>query len=128
MYDLVNDVESYPEFLPWCGAAVVHEATETRLRASIEMRKGPLHYRLTTVNTMIPNERIDVELVQGPFRHLNGYWLFRADGETGAGIEFDLNFQFRNRLIEAALGRLFHEITDTLVEAFCTRAHEIYSS
>lgn len=126
LYDLVNDIDAYPGFLPWCTAAHVAERTPHSVRASLQIQKGPLHHRLTTMNTLTPNERIDMELLEGPFRHLRGHWRFVGIGEQGCEVRLNLEYEFSNRLFETMLGPVFAEITQTLVAAFCDQARKRY--
>lgn len=127
IYDLVNDIEAYPTFLPWCAAAEVAERTPASVRASLEIRKGPIHHRFTTVNTLRPTDRIDMALLEGPFRHLQGHWTFTAIGDKGCEVRLNLEYVFANRLLETVLGPMFAEITQTLVAAFCDQARKRYA-
>ncbi|NNL99567.1 MAG: type II toxin-antitoxin system RatA family toxin [Gammaproteobacteria bacterium] len=128
MYALVNDVAGYPAFLPWCRQATVLEAGEDTLSASMELHKGPLHYTLTTRNDMTPGESIRMTLVDGPFKHLNGFWQFKPLGETGCDVSLQLEFEFQNRMVAMALGKTFDHIANTLVDSFCERAFQLYGA
>ncbi len=126
MYDLVNDVAAYPEFLPWCGAVQIHERTETRQRATLELVRNGLRKSFTTINTMVPGERIEVMLDKGPFRRLHGDWQFRSLGEQRCRIDFRMEFEFAGALLDMALGPLFTQVTETMVESFRRRAYDVY--
>jgi ribosome-associated toxin RatA of RatAB toxin-antitoxin module len=126
MYALVADVESYARFLPWCQRATVHEQDEEHMKASLVVAKGPLRKSFTTINHLTPNEGIDIELVEGPFRRLNGQWRFEELGDAGCKVSFNLRFEFTSRLLSATLGPLFNEIAGTMVHAFARRANDVY--
>ena len=126
MYALVNDVESYPQFLPWCQSAQLLSKSEHELRASLALSKAGVQQKLTTRNVMHPDERIEMQLVEGPFKKLSGIWTFQSQGAEQTLVRLVMEFEFKNRLIAIALGKLFDEITGTMVKAFCDRAHAIY--
>jgi len=126
VYALVNDIAAYPEFLPWCSASRVLYADADEMRASIEMRRGGLKRSFATRNRLQKDKMIEVRLLEGPFRHLEGYWRFDPLGERGCKISFDLQFEFANRVVDATLGPVFQQIARTLVEAFCQRAEQVY--
>jgi ribosome-associated toxin RatA of RatAB toxin-antitoxin module len=126
VYALVNDVEAYPEFLPWCSAARVTSLDDDAVRATIEMRRGRLHKSFTTLNRLQKGKMIEVRLLEGPFRHLEGYWRFDPLGDDACRISFDLSYEFSSRLLSATVGPVFHQIAQTLIDAFCQRAVEIY--
>lgn len=127
MYELVNDVKSYPTFLPWCSASQVHEQDDQHMRASVSLAVGGVKQTFTTANTLVAGKRIDVELVSGPFKQLRGYWLFEVAGEGMSRIDFQMNFEYKNRIIKLALNKVFQRIGDTLVSSFVERAHSIYA-
>lgn len=126
MYDLVNDIESYPEFLPGCTGASVHHRTETGLTASVSLATGRIKQTFTTENTMQPGRRIDVRLISGPFSHLNGSWTFEPVGGSLCRIELQMNFEFKNRLLKMTLSPVFNQFLSKLVGAFVERAETIY--
>ena len=126
MYDIVNAVEEYPDFLPWCASSKVLSLTETEMEASILMQKGKLNHSFSTRNTLTVNEVIHMQLIDGPFKSLTGDWLFTSLSEQASKIELNLNFEFSNRLVGLLIGPIFTQIADSLVDAFCQRAHQIY--
>lgn len=126
MYALVNDIEAYPEFLPWCAEARVLTRRDDSLTASVTMAVGRLHHSFTTANTMQPGRRIAVRLLTGPFRHLEGSWEFVPAGADACEIRLDMQFEFKNRLVELSLGRIFDQIVNSLVGAFTRRAAHVY--
>lgn len=126
MYDIVNSVELYPDFLPWCASSEIFKQTESSMEAAILMKKGKLNHSFATRNTLTENEIIHMQLVEGPFKSLSGDWLFTALSEQGSKIELHLNFEFSNRIIALLIGPVFTQIADSLVDAFCQRAHQLY--
>ena len=127
MYKLVEDVESYPEFLPWCKSTEVLSRTDQEVKASIEIAKGALNKSFTTINRMQQNKMIEMRLLKGPFKHLEGFWRFDALKQNDASkISFDLDFEFESKLIAFAVGSIFNQIANTMVDAFTKRAIEVY--
>jgi ribosome-associated toxin RatA of RatAB toxin-antitoxin module len=126
MYSLVNDVESYPYFLPWCTDAEVFDPRPDRLRATISLNAGRIKQVFTTENTMQPGRRIDVHLVSGPFRYLEGHWEFQPEGSGGCRVFLEMNFEFKNKVVKLALDKIFNHIVTTLVDAFRERAEQVY--
>tara|TARA_R110002050_G_scaffold71891_3_gene154704 strand:- start:89853 stop:90290 length:438 start_codon:yes stop_codon:yes gene_type:complete len=129
MFDLVNDVEAYPSFLPWCRDSKVITKTDTVITASLDLAKGGIHHVFSTQNTLVAGESIDIALIDGPFQHLEGRWQFGMIGDNqGCRIQLDMDFEFSNRIISMALGPIFTQISGSLVDAFCKRAQDIYGS
>lgn len=126
LFDLVNDVASYPQFLPWCSASEVLEVSETHMRASLAVAKAGLSQRFVTVNTLVPGQLIELRLAEGPFTQLSGHWEFKALGDKACKISLDLTFDYAGPLVRATLGPLFNQATNTLVDAFCQRAKQLY--
>lgn len=126
MYELVHDVERYPEFLPWCQSTQVHSRTEHEQVASISMSKGPLRQTFTTRNPLIPGEQLEVHLVKGPFKKLQGCWRFEPAGQGGCKVSLSLEFEFSNRLLAATIGPVFAQITRSMMDAFIKRARSVY--
>ena len=126
LFDLVNDVPSYPQFLPWCSASEVLEVSESAMRASLTVAKGGLSQRFVTCNALVPGESIELSLEQGPFTQLHGRWEFKVLGEKACKISLDLTFDYAGPLVRATLGPLFNQAANTLVDAFCQRAKELY--
>jgi ribosome-associated toxin RatA of RatAB toxin-antitoxin module len=127
MYDLVNDVEAYPSFLPWCRDSKIISKSDDVISASLDLAKGGIHHVFSTRNKLIEDESIAIELIDGPFQHLEGYWQFKPIGDNeGCRVQLDMDFEFSNRLISMALGPIFTQISGSLVDAFCKRAQDIY--
>ena len=128
MYALVADVESYPQFLPWCDRAVVSVSEPGRTIATLHVNFRGLKKEFTTENLNRPEARIDMRLVSGPFRSLDGSWAFTALSEDASKVELTLRYQFASRLVEKIAGPAFHAIADTFVDAFVRRADEKFGS
>lgn len=126
MFDLVNDVDSYPEFLPWCRSADVKEEGEGYRVATVEVAKGGVARSFTTRNTLERPERLQLELVDGPFRHLSGEWLFRSLGEDACKVELHLRFEFSSSLMNLVFGPVFNQIGETMLDAFVRRARAVH--
>lgn len=126
MFDLVDRVEDYPQFLPWCGGTEVHGRSETRTAATIRISYHGLRSQFSTENAKQAPRLMEIRLTDGPFTHMDGTWRFTPLGETACKIEFRLNYEFSSRLLEKALGPVFSHIADTFVESFVKRAQKIY--
>lgn len=126
LYDLVNDVARYPEFLPWCSSSEVLEASETEMVASLGVAKGGLSQRFVTRNRLVPGQVIEMNLEEGPFTELHGVWNFKPLGEKACKISLDLSFDYAGPIVKATLGPLFNQAANTLVDAFCQRAKQLH--
>ena len=126
MYQLVADVDSYQHFLPWCGRSTVLSQTEDEVRGQIEIQHTGMHKTFTTLNRMQKNKMIEMRLLEGPFKHLQGFWRFDALDENGCKISLDLEFEFSSKLVSMAFGPIFSQIANSMVDAFCNRANEVY--
>ncbi|MCM2973518.1 type II toxin-antitoxin system RatA family toxin [Larsenimonas suaedae] len=126
MFDLVNDIERYPEFLPGCRQATVVDEGDNYRVGKLTLSKSGVEQSFTTRNTLHAPSRIDLSLEDGPFKKLSGSWRFMEMGENACKVEFQLNFEFSNRLIGMAFGRLFHQVAKQQVDAFVKRANQVY--
>ena len=126
MFSLVADIERYPRFLPWCRSATVHARTATVVTASLDIARGPFRKSFTTRNRMLDSERIDIELVDGPFSRLDGHWRFDAVAARSCKVEFEMRFEISNRALARVLTPMFAEIAKTMVDAFHGRARQVY--
>ena len=126
MYALVNDVASYPEFLPWCRSSRVVTLTGDGYIGEIEVAKAGIVQSFQTRNLITPEERVSITLEEGPFKHLHGDWRFIALREDASKVELKLEFEFTGRIMNAAFGAVFSQIANSMVDAFCKRAGEIY--
>ena len=122
MYALVEDIEAYPAFLPWCIAAEVHERVAGTTRATLTVGLRGLRQAFTTLNRNTPAEAIDMALVEGPFRSFAAAWRFRALSPQACRIEFTLEYEFAGRAASRVLEPLFERMADTMVDAFARRA------
>ncbi|MBP9729156.1 MAG: type II toxin-antitoxin system RatA family toxin [Gammaproteobacteria bacterium] len=124
MFSLVDRVEDYPLFVPWCLNSQVHSRSTEQVRASIQVGKGALGYSLTTLNRLEPDKHIAIQLVAGPFKHLEGLWQFERSPE-GSKISLHLSFEL-NLLLRRALEPFIEKIGDRIMQAFCERAAVLY--
>ena len=125
LYALVQDIEAYPEFLPWCLAAQVRERSPHRTVATLTVGLRGLKQSFTTENVDRAGESIDMKLLEGPFRRFSAHWRFKPLGRHAAKIEFTLGYEFSSRILARALDPLFEEIAGTMVEAFTRRAAQL---
>lgn len=121
-YALVEDIESYPQFLPWCAAASVQSRTPGRTVATLALNMKGVRQSFTTENVNVPGRSIEMRLVEGPFRHFAAEWRFHPLGEQACKAEFSLEFEFSSRILAVALGPMFERMADETVEAFVRRA------
>lgn len=126
MYELVNDVESYREFLPGCVGGKVLEFDGRTMVASVDISKAGISKTFTTRNQVVPGKSIELRLENGPFKHLHGNWKFTELAEDACKVEFELDFEFANSLVGMAFGRVFRELVTSMVSAFTSRAKEVY--
>jgi ribosome-associated toxin RatA of RatAB toxin-antitoxin module len=122
MYDLVNDTAAYPGYLPLCSHVRVHAKTAERQTATITLAKGKLKFDFTIAHVLEDAKRIEVVLVDGPFKRLRGAWTFAAAGHGGCEVSLELDFEFSNPLLGMAFGGLFKSITESMVGAFSEQA------
>jgi ribosome-associated toxin RatA of RatAB toxin-antitoxin module len=126
MFELVNNVEDYPRFLPWCSQSKVVSRTDTEIIAELEIQWKGVRKRFSTRNILKPYERMDMILIDGPLKHMEGIWHFQPLNEKGCKVLLDLEFEFSGSFIDRLFQPVFQHIANTLVEAFCKRATELY--
>lgn len=126
MFALVDDVEAYPSFLPWCHDARIHRREPREVEASLELRRGGISRTFRTLNRLDPPASISLELVDGPFRRLAGEWSFRALSGDGSKVSLDLEFELESRVTDFLLGAFFEDVCNSLVDAFTRRAETVY--
>lgn len=126
MFALVDDIASYPQFLPWCRSAEVLQRSEREVIARLQVHKGPLHARFTTRNRLEAHSLISIDLVEGPFSTLEGEWSFSAIGDQGSRVNLALRFAFANPLNAWLFEPVFEHTCVTLVDAFVARARSLY--
>jgi ribosome-associated toxin RatA of RatAB toxin-antitoxin module len=122
VFEIINDIEKYPEFLPWCTHAKVQSRSDREIVATVGVRKGPLQGEFTTRNELEPDSRITMRLVSGPFRTLEGEWLLTPIGDDGCRVELTMKFAFRNPLSAMLFEQKFAETMASLIDAFVSRA------
>jgi ribosome-associated toxin RatA of RatAB toxin-antitoxin module len=126
MYSLVNDIETYSDFLPWCTDANIISSDEATLTASISISVGRIKKIFTTLNTMREGISINMTLIKGPFKELNGQWIFQDNSEGGSTVSLEMQFEFKNKLLKYTFGTAFKKAINSLVDAFIERANIIY--
>ena len=129
LYDLVADVERYPDFLPWCLAARIRSRRETVIVADLVIGfKGLRDGFSSRVTLDRPGMRIDVAYLDGPFRYLNNHWVFKSMPDDACEIDFFVDFEFRSRILQKIIGALFNEAVRRMVSAFEARADALYGA
>jgi ribosome-associated toxin RatA of RatAB toxin-antitoxin module len=126
MYALVDEVEHYPEFLPWCGGVDLLKRDEQFTRATLHIDYHGIKQNFTTENEKVYPSLMDIKLVQGPFRHLEGVWRFIPLAEDACKIEFRLSYEFSSTFLERLIAPVFSHIANTFVDAFVERAEKVY--
>jgi len=124
MYALINDVERYPEFVPWCTSARIDSRKDGEVVATLAIKRGPLRAEFTTRNLLEPDKRVLMQFVSGPFRVLEGLWTLTALGDLGCRVELEMRFEFANRVAGTLFAPLFEDTAASLVDAFVKRARE----
>jgi len=128
MFDIVDDIESYPDFLPWCGGSTVKKRKADEVEASIQISHSRIRKTFTTHNRLQKNKMIEMKLIDGPFKHLHGYWQFMELGKKACKVTLDLEYEFSSRLMDISLGPVFKSIANSMVDAFVKRADELYGN
>ena len=126
MFALVDRVEDYPKFLPWCGEVEVREREGDRLVATLQINYHGVHQSFTTENINTRPFSMKMRLVDGPFKSLDGTWTFKALRADACKIDFDLRYEFSSRLLEQIIGPVFSVIANSFVDSFCKRAEVVY--
>ena len=127
MFDLVNDVISYPSFLPWCDGVEVHSQSDQEVVATLYINKAGVKQKFTTRNQLIDGHRIEMNLVDGPFTSLSGAWGFKALNETACKVCLDLHFEMSGSLRNMAVGKVFQQVANAMVDAFVKQAGVVYA-
>jgi ribosome-associated toxin RatA of RatAB toxin-antitoxin module len=126
MFDLVDRVSDYPEFLPWCGGAEELSRDNDEVKASVTISHSGINKAFTTCNRLQKNKMIEMELVNGPFKHLHGFWRFETLSDNACKVSLDLEYEFSSKLLGMAVGPVFNQIANSMVDSFCLRADKIY--
>jgi len=120
-YALVEDIEAYPSFLPWCAAAQVRERSAGRTVATLTLAAKGLRQSFTTENANQPGRAIEMRLLEGPFRRFGAHWRFTPLAPQATKVEFTLEYEFSSRVVAAVLNPVFSRLADSTVEAFVRR-------
>lgn len=126
MYELVNAIHEYPRFLPWCSESEVVSQADTEAVARLQIAWKGMHKSFTTRNHLHPHHAVEIELVDGPMRHLEGKWEFHPLSDKACKVTLDLEFEFSGSIFDMLFQPVFQHIATTLVDAFCKRAVELY--
>ncbi len=126
MFQLVDDIESYPKFVPYCSKAQIINRNQNEVSATLEISKKGFAKSFSTHNTIVDHQKINMKLLDGPFSHLVGVWNFTPLAENACKIELELEFEFSNKLASMAFASIFNQLTHSMVNAFTERAQQIY--
>ena len=126
LYSLVSDIEKYPEFLPWCIALRIRKRDAGQINADMIIGFKVFREKFTTRVSLDPPYRLDVEYLDGPFKYLNNHWIFNPMGEGACEIDFFVDFEFKSMILQKAIGVVFNEAVQKMINAFEARAHKIY--
>lgn len=126
MFALVDDIDAYQEFLPWCKSSRVLSRDEDLVRGAIELSRGGIEKSFTTANRIQKNKMIEVRLEEGPFHHLEGFWQFDALDEQASKISLLLEFEFSSKLLGLTIGPVFNQVANMMMDAFVKRAADVY--
>ena len=126
MFALVEKVEDYPAFLPWCGGVEVKQRSAEKLVATLSIAYRGIKQSFTTENQNTPPRHMQMKLVEGPFSMLDGHWHFKPLREDACKVEFELHYEFSSKVLEKLIGPVFTVIANSFVESFCKRAEEVY--
>lgn len=126
MFALVDDIDAYEDFLPWCAESKVLSRDEDLVRGAIRLSKGGIEKSFTTANRVQKDKMIEMRLEEGPFHHLEGFWRFDALDEQSCKISLLLEFEFSSKLLGLTIGPVFNQIANSMVDAFVKRATDVY--
>ncbi|MCF6767122.1 type II toxin-antitoxin system RatA family toxin [Thiotrichales bacterium 19S11-10] len=126
MFNLVNDIESYSDFLPWCSKAEILSRSDELLEGKLYISKGGFEKSFATRNQLVKNKSMTLELLEGPFKKFYGLWQFDAIDQDSCKVSFTMDFEFSNAFMAMTVGVVFSSIANTMFSAFCDRADEVY--
>ena len=126
MFDLVNDIEAYPQFIPNCVGAVVKSQTDDVVEAELTLSKAGMVHRFCTKNTLTRPYKMALTLLSGPFKQFDGVWKFKPIGDNGCEVTFDLTFDFANMLLNMTAGKWMEDLAGQQVAIICQRAQTVY--
>lgn len=127
MYDIISDVEAYPDFLNWCSASQVISELDSAVMAKLSISYGTLNLSFTTHNEMHPKSYVTMSLVEGPFSSLNGQWTIQALSDSACKVALEMDFNFESVLTQKLFGRVFQRVIATQLDAFQKRAEALYT-
>ena len=122
IFALINNVEDYHKFLPWCSDSKIISDTNNKMAAEIEISKNFVNWKFSTENTYSLNKRIDIKLIDGPFNHLEGYWKFKKLDNYNTTVELYLEYKFDSRIIELSIKPIFSKIMSSILDSFISEA------
>jgi len=128
MYHLINDVLTYPKFLPDCSDSKIITQSDNSVTAALLVSKGGLTKWFTTKNTLVSHQKIQLDLVDGPFKTLKGSWDLTPLSEEACKVSLELDYEFSNKMFDLAFGRVFNHLTNNMVQAFTQRAKDVYGA
>lgn len=126
MYALVNDIRNYPQFIPWCSRSEIISENSDEIRASLTLSHSGFEKTFTTVNRLQADKMIEIRLLEGPFKHLEGFWRFESMNGADCRVMLDMEFEFSNKIFAMMFGPVFHQAASLLVDAFHDRAKVVY--
>ena len=126
MFELVNNINDYPQFLNWCEDVSILNQSDDQITASVQINKGGLKQTFSTENTLRPFRLIEMQLLDGPFEQLSGEWRFEPLGENATKVFLNLEFKFESKLLDISLSPIFTKIANSQLDAFVARAKKIY--
>ena len=126
MFELVNNIDDYSQFLNWCDSSSILNQSDDQITASVQINQGGLKQSFSTLNTLTPYTSIEMQLLDGPFDELSGEWRFETLGENASKVHLTLQFKFKSMLIDMALSPIFKSIANSQLDAFVARAKYIY--
>ena len=126
MFELVNNIDDYSQFLNWCDSSSILNQSDDQITASVQINQGGLKQSFSTLNTLTPYKSIEMQLLDGPFDELFGEWRFETLGENASKVHLTLQFKFKSMLIDMALSPIFKSISNSQLDAFVARAKYIY--
>ena len=126
MFELVNNIDDYSQFLNWCDSSSILNQSDDQITASVQINQGGLKQSFSTLNTLTPYKSIEMQLLDGPFDELSGEWRFETLGENASKVHLTLQFKFKSMLVDMALSPIFKSIANSQLDAFVARAKYIY--
>ena len=126
MYKLVADIDAYQDFLPWCGHSKILSSDNDVVVGTVTIAKGGVNKSFTTENHQLKDKKIEVKLVDGPFKRLEGFWRFVPLKEDACKVSLELEYEFSSKLLGLVVGPVFNQVTNTMVDSFVKQASVVY--